>query len=226
MAMDERDDRTEQLRGAPGPPAGRGLPDARLAQRGGRRRAGGLDPASSRADTSDVENLAGWLTTVVSRVVAQHPALPRAPGARTRSAPHMPDVILDRAGGTDPEHEALLADSVGRRPPRRAGHAHARPSGWPSSCTTSSPSPSTRSRRSSSARPRRRASWPAGPGGAIQGEPTVPDVDLERQREVVDAFLAAARDGDFEALLAVLDPDVVVRADQGAAARRGGRGGA
>jgi ketosteroid isomerase-like protein len=50
----------------------------------------------------------------------------------------------------------------------------------------------------------------------IQGEPTVPDVDVERQREVVDAFLAAARDGDFEALLAVLDPDVVVRADQGA----------
>jgi ketosteroid isomerase-like protein len=50
----------------------------------------------------------------------------------------------------------------------------------------------------------------------IQGEPTVPDVDVERQREVVDAFLAAARGGDFEALLAVLDPDVVVRADQGA----------
>ena len=50
----------------------------------------------------------------------------------------------------------------------------------------------------------------------VQGEPTVPDTDLERQREVVDAFLAAARNGDFEALVAVLDPDVVVRADEGA----------
>jgi RNA polymerase sigma-70 factor (ECF subfamily) len=50
----------------------------------------------------------------------------------------------------------------------------------------------------------------------IQGEPTIPDVDVERQREVVDAFLVASREGDFEALLAVLDPDVVVRADQGA----------
>ena len=60
----------------------------------------------------------------------------------------------------------------------------------------------------------------------MQGEPTIPDVDVPRQREVVDAFLAAARDGDFDALLAVLDPDVVVRADQGAVPADAGVGGA
>ena len=167
-----------------------------------------------RTDTSGVENLAGWLTTVVSRV-----SLNILRSRRTRRedplGPHMPDVILDRPGGTDPEHEALLADSVGvallvvldtlSAAERLAFVLHdifAVPFDEIAPIVERSPEAA----RQLASRARRR----------IQGEPTVPDVDLERQREVVDAFLAAARNGDFEALLAVLDPDVVVRADQGA----------
>ena len=167
-----------------------------------------------RTDTAGVENLRGWLTTVVSRV-----SLNILRSRRTRRedplGPHMPDVILDRPGGTDPEHEALLADSVGvallvvldtlSAAERLAFVLHdifAVPFDEIAPIVERSPEAA----RQLASRARRR----------IQGEPTVPDVDVERQREVVDAFLAAARDGDFEALLAVLDPDVVVRADQGA----------
>ena len=167
-----------------------------------------------RTDTTDVENLQAWLTTVVSRV-----ALNILRARRTRREDslqtHMPDVILDRPGGTDPEHEALLADSVGvallvvldtlGAAERLAFVLHdifAVPFDEIAPIIERSP----QAARQLASRARRR----------IQGEATVPDVDVRRQREVVDAFLAAARDGDFEALLAVLDPDVVVRADQGA----------
>jgi RNA polymerase sigma factor (sigma-70 family) len=166
-----------------------------------------------RTDTTEVENLRGWLTTVVSRV-----ALNMLRSRRTRREdplePHMPDVILDRPGGTDPEHEALLADSVGlallvvldtlSAAERLAFVLHdifAVPFDEIAPIVDRSPEAA----RQLASRARRR----------IQGEATVPDVDLARQREVVDAFLAAARDGDFDALLAVLDPDVVVRADVG-----------
>jgi RNA polymerase sigma factor (sigma-70 family) len=169
-----------------------------------------------RTDTTDVENLRAWLTTVVSRV-----ALNILRSRRTRREDplqtHMPDVILDRPGGTDPEHEALLADSVGvallvvldtlGAAERLAFVLHdifAVPFDEIAPIIERSPEAA----RQLASRARRR----------IQGEPTIPDVDVQRQREVVDAFLAAARDGDFEALLAVLDPDVVVRADQGAVA--------
>ena len=175
-----------------------------------------------RTDTTDVENLRAWLTTVVSRV-----ALNILRSRRTRREDplqtHMPDVILDRPGGTDPEHEALLADSVGvallvvldtlSAAERLAFVLHdifAVPFDEIAPIVERSPEAA----RQLASRARRR----------IQGEPTIPDVDVQRQREVVDAFLAAARDGDFEALLAVLDPDVVVRADQGAVpAGAGGR---
>jgi RNA polymerase sigma factor (sigma-70 family) len=167
-----------------------------------------------RTDTTDVESLRGWLTTVVSRV-----ALNMLRSRRTRREDplrtHMPDVILDRPGGTDPEHEALLADSVGvallvvldtlSAAERLAFVLHdifAVPFDEIAPIVDRSPEAA----RQLASRARRR----------IQGEPTVPDVDVQRQREVVDAFLSAARDGDFDALLAVLDPDVVVRADQGA----------
>ena len=167
-----------------------------------------------RTDTADVQNLRGWLTTVVSRV-----SLNILRSRRTRREdplePHMPDVILDRPGGTDPEHEALLADSVGvallvvldtlSAAERLAFVLHdifAVPFDEIAPIVERSPEAA----RQLASRARRR----------IQGEPTVPDVDLERQREVVDAFLAASAKGDFDALLAVLDPDVVVRADQGA----------
>jgi RNA polymerase sigma factor (sigma-70 family) len=167
-----------------------------------------------RTDTADVENLQAWLTTVVSRV-----ALNILRSRRTRREdplqPHMPDVILDRPGGTDPEHEALLADSVGvallvvldtlGAAERLAFVLHdifAVPFDEIAPIIERTPGAA----RQLASRARRR----------VQGEPTIPDVDVQRQREVVDAFLAAARDGDFEALLDVLDPDVVVRADQGA----------
>ena len=166
-----------------------------------------------RTDTADVENLRGWLTTVVSRV-----SLNILRSRRTRREDsmesHMPDLILDRPGETDPEHEALLADSVGvallvvldtlGAAERLAFVLHdifAVPFDEIAPILERSPEAA----RQLASRARRR----------IQGEPTVPDVDVERQREVVNAFLAASREGDFEALLAVLDPDVVVRADQG-----------
>jgi RNA polymerase sigma-70 factor (ECF subfamily) len=166
-----------------------------------------------RTDTADVENLRGWLTTVVSRV-----SLNILRSRRTRREdpmqPHLPDLILDNPGGSDPEHEALLADSVGvallvvletlSAAERLAFVLHdifAVPFDEIAPIVERSPEAA----RQLASRARRR----------VQGEPTVPDVDVERQREVVDAFLAASRNGDFEALLAVLDPDVVVRADQG-----------
>ena len=166
-----------------------------------------------RTDTADVENLRGWLTTVVSRV-----SLNILRSRRTRREDsmesHMPDLILDRFDETDPEHEALLADSVGvallvvldtlGAAERLAFVLHdifAVPFDEIAPILERSPEAA----RQLASRARRR----------IQGEPTVPDVDVERQREVVNAFLAASREGDFEALLAVLDPDVVVRADQG-----------
>jgi RNA polymerase sigma factor (sigma-70 family) len=166
-----------------------------------------------RTDTAQVENLRGWLTTVVSRV-----SLNILRSRRTRGEdpmePHMPDLILDRPGETDPEHEALLADSVGvallvvletlSAAERLAFVLHdifAVPFDEIAPIVQRSPEAA----RQLASRARRR----------VQGEPTAPDVDLARQREVVDAFLAASRDGDFDALLAVLDPDVVVRADQG-----------
>ena len=167
-----------------------------------------------RTDTAEVENLRGWLTTVVSRV-----SLNILRSRRTRREdslqPHMPDPIVDGPGGTNPEHEALLADSVGvallvvletlSAAERLAFVLHdifAVPFDEIAPILERSPEAA----RQLASRARRR----------VRGERTVPDVDVERQREVVDAFLAASRNGDFEALLAVLDPDVVVRADQGA----------
>jgi RNA polymerase sigma factor (sigma-70 family) len=168
----------------------------------------------SRADTSDVENLGGWLTTVVARLSMN---MLRARRTR-REEPlevHMPDPIVDRPGVSDPEHEALLADSVGvallvvldtLTPPERL--AFVLHDIFAVSFDEIAPivDRTPEAARQLASRARRR----------VQGEPTVPDTDLDRQRAVVDAFLAAARNGDFEALMAVLDPDVVVRADQGA----------
>jgi RNA polymerase sigma-70 factor (ECF subfamily) len=178
----------------------------------------------SRADTSEVENLKAWLTTVVSRV-----SLNMLRSRQTRRedgyAPHMPDPIIDSPNGTDPEHQALLADSVGvallvvldtLSPPERLAFVlhdiFAVPFDEIAPIVDRTPSAA----RQLASRARRR----------VQGEPTVPDTDLERQRELVDAFMAAARNGDFEALLAVLDPDVVVRADSGVGIERELRGAA
>jgi RNA polymerase sigma-70 factor, ECF subfamily len=168
----------------------------------------------SRADTSDVENLGGWLTTVVARVSLNMLRSRRSRGEEPLGV-HVPEPIIDRAEGADPEHQALLADSVGLAllvvletlPPaeRLAFVLHdmfAVPFNEIAPIVERSPEAA----RQLASRARRR----------VQGERTVPDADLDRQREVVDAFMAAAREGDFAALVAVLDPDVVVRADMGA----------
>ncbi|HXB37812.1 MAG TPA: sigma-70 family RNA polymerase sigma factor [Acidimicrobiales bacterium] len=178
----------------------------------------------SRADTSDVENLKAWLTTVVSRV-----SLNMLRSRQTRRedgyAPHMPDPIIDSPNGTDPEHQALLADSVGvallvvldtLSPPERLAFVLHDIFAVPFDEIAPIVDRSPEAARQLASRARRR----------VQGEPTVPDTDLERQRELVDAFMAAARNGDFEALLAVLDPEVVVRADSGVGIERELRGAA
>jgi RNA polymerase sigma factor (sigma-70 family) len=169
----------------------------------------------SRTDTSEVENLGGWLTTVVARVSLN---MLRSRNVR-REEPigvHMPDPIVDRTDGTDPEHEALLADSVGLAllvvletlsPPERVAFVLHDIFAVPFDEIAPIVDRSPEAARQLASRARRR----------VQGEKTVPDADLDTQREVVDAFLAAARDGDFEALLEVLDPDVVLRADLGPA---------
>jgi RNA polymerase sigma factor (sigma-70 family) len=168
----------------------------------------------SRADTSDVENLRGWLTTVVARVCLD---MLRSRKSR-REEPleaHMPDPIVSRADGIDPEQQALLADSVGLAllvvletlaPAERL--AFVLHDMFDVSFDAIAPivGRSPVAARQLASRARRR----------VQGAAPAPDADLTRQREVVAAFLAAARGGDFVGLLAVLDPDVVLRADAGA----------
>jgi RNA polymerase sigma factor (sigma-70 family) len=169
----------------------------------------------SRSDTSEIENLGGWLTTVVARVSLN---MLRSRKVR-REEPigvRMPEPILDRPDAMDPEHEALLADSVGLAllvvlemlsPPERLAFVlhdiFAMPFDEIAPIVDRSPDAA----RQLASRARRR----------VQGESAVSDADLDTQRRVVDAFLAAAREGDFEALLEVLDPDVVLRVDLGPA---------
>jgi RNA polymerase sigma factor (sigma-70 family) len=169
--------------------------------------------AVSRAEPGDVGNLRGWLTTVVARVSLN---MLRSRKSR-REQPldvHVPDPIIDPADGTDPEHEALLADSVGlallvvletlTAPERLAFVLHDM-FGVPFEEIATIVERSPDAARQLASRARRR----------VRGSAPVPDADLTAQWEVVDAFLAAARDGDFDALVAVLDPDVVLRADSG-----------
>jgi len=166
----------------------------------------------SRTDADEVENLGGWLTTVVARV-----SLNMLRSRRTRREEplvRLPEPIIDRADGVDPEHEALLADSVGLAmlvvletltPPERVAFVLHDIFGLPFEEIASIVDRSPEATRQLASRGRRR----------IQGERTVPDADLATQRRVVDAFVAAAREGDFQGLLEVLDPDVVLRVDFG-----------
>jgi RNA polymerase sigma factor (sigma-70 family) len=167
----------------------------------------------SRTNADDVENLGAWLTTVVGRV-----SLNMLRSRRTKReeplAVHLPEPIIDRADGTDPEHEALLADSIGLAlfvvletlgPAERLAFVLHDMFGVPFDEIAPIVDRSPEAARQLASRARRR----------VQGEHRVPDADLDVQREVVDAFMAAAHDGDFDALLAVLDPDVVLRVDFG-----------
>src|SRR6266508_4268301 len=172
----------------------------------------------SRSDTSGVENLGGWLTTVVARVCLNMLRSRRSWREEPLGA-HMPDPIVSREDGVDPEHEALLADSVGLAllvvlealaPAERLAFVLHDMFGVPFDEIAAIVGRSSTAARQLASRARRR----------VQGAATVPDADLSRQREVVDAFFAAARDGDFDALVAVLDPDVVLRSDGGAARPR------
>jgi RNA polymerase sigma factor (sigma-70 family) len=169
----------------------------------------------SRSEAGDIENLAGWLTTAVARVSLNM--------LRTRRAlneepigPHVPDPIVEPADGTNPEHEVLLADAVGLAllvvletltPAERLAFVLHDMFAMPFDEIAPIVERSPVAARQLASRARRR----------VRGAAPTPDVDLESQREVVDAFMAAARDGNFDALVAVLDPDVVLRADAGAA---------
>jgi RNA polymerase sigma-70 factor (ECF subfamily) len=168
----------------------------------------------SRTDTTDVENLGGWLTTVVGRVCLN---MLRARRTR-REAPldtHVPDPVVSPEDGTDPEHEALLGDSLGLAllavldaltPAERVAFVLHDVFAMPFDEIAPIVGRSSAAARQLASRARRR----------VQGAP-VPDTDLDGQWAVVDAFLAASREGDFARLLAVLDPDVVLRSDGGAA---------
>jgi RNA polymerase sigma factor (sigma-70 family) len=168
----------------------------------------------SRTDTSDVANLRGWLTTVVGRVCLN---MLRSRKTR-REGPletHLPDPIVSPEQGLDPEQEALLGDSVGLAmlvvldsltPAERVAFVLHDVFAVPFDEIAPIVGRTPTAARQLASRARRR----------VQGAP-VPDVDLDGQWAVVDAFLAASRDGDFERLLAVLDPDVVLRSDGGTA---------
>ena len=168
----------------------------------------------SRADTSNVDDLRAWLTTVVARVCLN---MLRSRNTR-REAPletHLPDPIISPAEGTDPEQQAVLGDSVGLAmlvvldsltPAERVAFVLHDVFRVPFEEIASIVGRTTAAVRQLASRARRR----------VQGAP-MPDVDLNGQWAVVDAFLAAARGGDFERLLAVLDPEVVVRSDGGVA---------
>ena len=170
----------------------------------------------SRTDNrSEIGNLGGWLTTVVGRVCLD---MLRSRRSR-REEPldsYVPEPIVSRAeGGLDPEHEVLLADSVGLAllvvletlsPAERLAFVLHDMFAIPFDEIAHIVGRSPAAARQLASRARRR----------VQDTRTVPDADLTRQREVVDAFFAATRDGDFYALVALLDPDVMLRADSGA----------
>jgi RNA polymerase sigma-70 factor, ECF subfamily len=169
-----------------------------------------------RTDTSQVANLGGWLTTVVARVSLD---LLRSRTAR-REQPlgvHLPDPVVTPVSGGDPEQEALLADAVGLAllvvldrlaPAERLAFVLHDMFAVPFDEIARIVGRTPAATKQLASRARRR----------VRAEATEPDPDLPRQRAVADAFLAAARSGDFEALLAVLDPQVLLRADTGAAA--------
>jgi RNA polymerase sigma-70 factor (ECF subfamily) len=171
----------------------------------------------SRTD-EDIDNLDAWLTTVVARVCLN---TLRSRQSRREEAmgPRVPEPIVDPEDGTEPEHEALLADSVGLAllvvletlsPAERLAFVLHDVFAVPFDEIAPIIDRSPDAARQLASRARRR----------VRGAP-VPDAALEAQREVVDAFLAAAREGDFERLVSVLDPDVVLHADLGPSAPGG-----
>jgi RNA polymerase sigma factor (sigma-70 family) len=176
----------------------------------------------SRLGAGGIDNLGGWLTTVVARVCLNMLRSRRSRREEALEGPlgeplgaHVPDPIVGRLDGADPEHEALLADGVGLAllvvlealsPAERLAFVLHDTFGVPFAEIAPIVGRSPAAARQLASRARNR----------VRGAAPAPETDLASQREVVDAFLAASRGGDFEALLAVLDPDVVVRADRAA----------
>jgi RNA polymerase sigma factor (sigma-70 family) len=169
----------------------------------------------ARSDSEEIENLSSWLTTVVARICLD---MLRARKARQEEplGPHVPDPIVSPIEGGDPEHEALVADSVGLAmlgvletlsPEERVAFVLHDMFSVPFEQVADLLDRSPAAARKAASRAR----------GRVEAEPTAPDVDLDRQREVVEAFFAASREGDFEALVEILHPEVVLRSDGGEA---------
>jgi len=167
----------------------------------------------SRSNADEIDNLEAWLVTVVGRV-----ALNMLRTRKTRREEpldvRLPDPIVDPTDGSNPEHEALLADSVGLAllvvletltPAERLAFVLHDMFAVPFESIAPIVDRTPEATRQLASRARRR----------VRGVAPVPDADLSAQWEVVEAFLAAARNGDFDALVAVLDPDVELRADGG-----------
>src|SRR5262245_871909 len=176
----------------------------------------------NRTDASGLENLGAWLTTVVARITLNM-LRSRKSHREDPIAGGLPDLLVDGVDGIDPEHEALLADSVGLAllvvletlsPPERLAFVLHDIFAVPFDQIGPIVDRSPEAARQLASRARRR----------VRAGRTVPDADLETQREIVEAFLAAAREGDFARLVAVLDPDVILRSDFGPARRREVRG--
>jgi RNA polymerase sigma factor (sigma-70 family) len=169
-----------------------------------------------RSDESDIDNLGAWLTTVVARVCLN---VLRSRNTR-REEPlddHLPDPVISRADGTNPEDQALLADSVGLAlqvvldtltPAERLAFVLHDMFDLPFEDIAPMVGRSPTAARQLASRARRRVR-----GADVQ----TPERDIRRQHEVVDAFFAAAHGGDFDALVALLDPEVVLRSDGGTA---------
>ncbi len=156
-----------------------------------------------------IDDLGAWLTTVVARI-----ALNMLRSRRTRRETRVPDPIVDRADGTSPEHEVLLGDTVGLAllvvleslaPAERVAFVLHDVFDVPFAEIAPIVGRTPEAARQLASRARRR----------VRAHDTPPEIDVEVQRDVVDAFIAAARDGDFDGLVAVLDPEVVLRGDVG-----------
>ena len=169
----------------------------------------------TRAGADEVENLGGWLTTVVARVCLNM-LRSRATRREEPLGPHLPDPVISPPGTLQPEEEALLADSVGLAllvvldslsPAERLAFVLHDMFELPFDEIAPMVGRSPAAARQLASRARRR----------VRGaELPAPDPDLARQRAVVDAFFLAARGGDFDTLVSLLDPDVVLRSDFGA----------
>ena len=168
----------------------------------------------SRSNAGEIDNLEAWLVTVVGRVALNMLRSRKTRREEPLDAHLLPDPIVDRADGIDPEHEALLADSVGLAllvvletltPAERLAYVLHDMFSVTYDEIGAILDRSPEAARQLASRGRRR----------IRGANTTPDTDAAAQQVVVEAFLAAARDGDFDALVAVLDPDIVVRGDWG-----------